>query len=108
MPETPVKEPVAIVGMGCVLPDAPGVEAFWANVLAGRSSVREVPRERWDPDLFWSADKSAPDKTYAKIGSFVADDAFQPLEFRMPPGVVAQIDPSQRWALSATRQALKD
>ncbi|MCA1819790.1 MAG: hypothetical protein LC620_07060, partial [Halobacteriales archaeon] len=102
------KEPIAIIGLGCVLPDAPDVATFWSNLLAGKSSIREVSHERWDPKLFWSPDKSAPDKTYAKIGSFVDNDAFNPLDFRMPPGVVVQIDPSQRWALSATRQAFKD
>ncbi|MES2154544.1 MAG: SDR family NAD(P)-dependent oxidoreductase [bacterium] len=108
MPDYVTKEPIAIVGVGCVLPDAPDVPTFWANVLAGKSSIREVPVTRWNPALFWSADKSAPDKTYAKIGAFVADNAFNPLDFRMPPGVVVQIDPSQQWALAATRQALKD
>jgi malonyl CoA-acyl carrier protein transacylase len=107
-PELVSKEPIAIIGLGCVLPDAPDVATFWANLLAGRSSIREVSRERWDPNLFWSPDKSAPDKTYAKIGSFVDNDAFNPLDYRMPPGVVVQVDPSQRWALSATRQAFKD
>ncbi|HET6399360.1 MAG TPA: polyketide synthase, partial [Candidatus Thermoplasmatota archaeon] len=102
------KEPIAIVGLGCVLPDAPDVETFWNNLLAGKDSVREVPKSRWDPALFWSADKASPDKTYAKIGAFVSDDAFNPLDYRMLPASVVQIDPSQRWALAATRQALKD
>ena len=57
------KEPIAIIGLGCVLPDAPDVKSFWDNVLAGKSSIREVPTERWDPALFYDTDKSAPDKT---------------------------------------------
>src|ERR1041385_1852478 len=96
-PETVLKEPIAIVGVGCVLPDAPDVATFWTNILAGKSSIREVPATRWNPSLFWSADKAAPDKTYAKIGAFVSDNAFNPLDYRMPPGVVVQIDPSQQW-----------
>jgi malonyl CoA-acyl carrier protein transacylase len=107
-PEHAPKEPVAIIGLGCVLPDAPDAKSFWDNVLAGRSSIREVPKDRWDPDLFFDQDKSAPDKTYTKIGGFVLNDAFSGLDYRMPPSTVAQIDPVQRWALSATRQAFKD
>jgi malonyl CoA-acyl carrier protein transacylase len=106
--ESVSKEPIAIVGMGCVLPDAPDVATFWANILAGKSSVQEVTKDRWDPDVFWSADKDAPDKTYAKIGAFVHNDAFNPLDYRMPPRAVEQMDPSQLWALSATRQAILD
>ncbi|MEK6985341.1 MAG: SDR family NAD(P)-dependent oxidoreductase [Candidatus Thermoplasmatota archaeon] len=107
MTEFVSKEPVAIIGLGCVLPDAPDVATFWDNVLAGISSIREVPHERWNPALHWSADKTLPDKTYAKIGGFVLNDAFNGLDYRMPPTTVAQIDPVQRWALAATRQALK-
>jgi malonyl CoA-acyl carrier protein transacylase len=102
------KEPVAIIGLGCVLPDAPDVKRFWDNVLAGKSSIREVPKDRWDPALYYSTDKSQPDTTYTKIGGFVTDDNFSGLDYRMPPTTVAQIDPVQRWALSATRQAFKD
>src|SRR5688572_24398869 len=102
------KEPVAIIGLGCVLPDAPDVRTFWDNLLAGRSSIREVPKDRWDPALYFDADKSVVDKTYTKIGGFVLNDAFNGLEYRMPPSTVAQIDPVQRWALASTRQALKD
>ncbi len=106
--ETVRNEPIAIIGLGCVLPDAPDVKAFWDNILAGRSSIREVPHDRWDPALFYSADKSVPDMTYTKIGGFVTDDNFSGLDYRMPPKTVEQIDPSQRWVLSAARQALKD
>jgi malonyl CoA-acyl carrier protein transacylase len=102
------KEPIAIVGLGCVLPDAPDVQTFWDNVLSGKSSIREVPKDRWDPALYYSTDKSVQDATYTKIGGFVTNDAFNGLDYRMPPSTVAQIDPVQRWALSATRQAFKD
>src|SRR5690242_13939028 len=85
IPETVSREPIAIVGLGCVLPDAPDVATFWQNLLEGKSSIREVAKERWDPALFWSPDKSAADKTYAKIGAFVTDDAFQPLDYKVPP-----------------------
>ncbi|HJQ92987.1 MAG TPA: polyketide synthase, partial [Candidatus Thermoplasmatota archaeon] len=107
-PEHAPKEPIAIIGLGCVLPDAPDAKAFWDNVLAGKSSIREVPKERWDPSLYFSADKSQPDTTYTKIGGFVLNDNFSGLDYRMPPSTVAQIDPVQRWALSASRQAFKD
>ncbi|MEB3329643.1 MAG: beta-ketoacyl synthase N-terminal-like domain-containing protein, partial [Candidatus Sericytochromatia bacterium] len=39
--------PVAIVGAGGVFPDASGLDALWANVLAGRSAAGPVPPGRW-------------------------------------------------------------
>ena len=39
--------PVAVVGQGCVLPDALAPGALWENVAAGRSAVRDAPEGRW-------------------------------------------------------------
>ena len=33
---------VAIVGYGCVLPDAPSPEIFWENARAGKSALRPL------------------------------------------------------------------
>ncbi len=107
MSDTVTKEPIAIIGLGCVLPDAPDIPTFWNNLVEGRNSIREVPPTRWDTALYYDSAKT-PDKTYAKIGAFVSDDNFQGLEYRMPPQVQKQVDQSQQWALSAARQALLD
>ena len=34
-----MKEPTAIIGMGCVYPQANNVKAFWENLLAGKKST---------------------------------------------------------------------
>ena len=56
--------PVAVVGVGAIMPDAPDADAFWANIRNGRYSITETPTERWDPALYYDPDPSAPDKTY--------------------------------------------
>ncbi|WP_172383282.1 SDR family NAD(P)-dependent oxidoreductase [Streptomyces sp. MNP-20] len=38
---------VAVVGMACRLPGAPGLDAYWELLSEGRRAVREVPAERW-------------------------------------------------------------
>ena len=40
-------EPIAIIGVGAILPDAPDAEAFWQNVIDTHVSIREVPEHRW-------------------------------------------------------------
>jgi 3-oxoacyl-(acyl-carrier-protein) synthase len=43
--------PVAITGIGCVLPGARDVDAYWRNVLEGDSAIREretLETEAWD------------------------------------------------------------
>ncbi|GII05555.1 type I polyketide synthase [Planobispora takensis] len=103
-------EPVAVVGVGAIMPDAPDAAAFWANVKGGRYSISDVPAERWDPALYYDPDPKAPDKTYSRIGGWVREFPWDPLGWRLavPPTVAAQLDDGQKWAISASRAALLD
>jgi acyl transferase domain-containing protein len=69
-----------------------------------------VPKQRWDPELYFDADPRAPDKTYSKIGGWVRDWDWSPLEWRLPipPRVGDAIDDAQKWAVACTRAALLD
>jgi acyl transferase domain-containing protein/acyl carrier protein len=101
---------VAIVGAGAVMPDAPNVAEFWKNITAGRYSIAEVPPDRWDPALFYDSDRSAPDKTYSKIGGWVRECQWEPFQWKLaiPPKVAEAMDDGQRWAIACTRAALLD
>ena len=104
------RQPIAIVGLGAILPDAPDVAAFWENLRQGRYSIREATAERWDPADYWDPDPKAPDKTYSKIGGWVRDWRWDPIAWRLPipPRVAEQMDLTQKWAVAAARQTLAD
>jgi acyl transferase domain-containing protein len=101
---------VAIVGMGAVMPDAPNAPAFWNNIKTGRDCITEVPKDRWDPALYYDPDRSAPDKTYSKIGGWVREYPWDPFRWKMaiPPKVADAMDGAQRWAIACAREALLD
>ena len=101
---------VAIVGVGAVLPDAPNASAFWENIKTGRYSISDVSPDRWDPEFYYDADHSVPDKTYSKIGGWVREHVWEPMKWHLaiPPRVVDAMDESQKWAISCTREALED
>ena len=101
---------VAIVGVGALMPDAPNAPKFWQNVREGRYSIKEVIRERWDPDLYYDPDPKAPDKTYSKIGGWVRDWEWDPLKWKLPipPRVSVAMDLTQKWAVVTAREALSD
>ncbi|MEO1055909.1 MAG: beta-ketoacyl synthase N-terminal-like domain-containing protein, partial [Actinomycetota bacterium] len=105
-----VERAIAIVGVGAVLPDAPNVDAFWNNLTGGRYSISDVDPTRWNPDFYYDPDRQATDKTYSKIGGWVRDWDWSPLEWRLPipPKVAGAMDRTQQWAVSAARQALAD
>src|SRR5580704_10281218 len=66
---------IAIVGYGSLLPEADGSEAFWQNLLAARSSIRELPEGIWDCGHYFSADPKAADKSASPCAGFVAEAA---------------------------------
>ncbi len=105
-----VQRAVAVVGVGAVLPDAPDATTYWENLKAGKYSITEVPADRWDPSLYFDPDPKAPDKTYSTIGGWVREANFSPLEWRMPipPKVSDAMDPTQKWSIAASREALLD
>ena len=103
-------EPVAIVGVSAILPDAPDAPTYWDNITRGRYSISEVLPSRWDPALYFDDDHAAPDKTYSKIGGWVRDWEWDPLAWKLPipPKVSAAIDDGQKWAIACTRALLAD
>lgn len=106
----PELKPVAIVGMGAVMPDAFDVPTFWNNIKTGRYSIIDVPADRWIASSYFDANPAATDKTYSKIGSWVRGFKFETLKWgiAIPPKVITQMDEAQQWAIAASRQALLD
>ena len=39
-------EPIAIVGISAIMPDAPDADTFWGNIRNGVYSISDVPTER--------------------------------------------------------------
>jgi acyl transferase domain-containing protein len=100
--------PIAIVGMACRFPGAPDKERFWDNLARGECAIREVPRERWDPALFYSPEPG-PGRTNSKWGGFVDGiDLFDPAYFRINESLALQMDPLQRLMLETSLLATLD
>ncbi|MFJ3892416.1 SDR family oxidoreductase [Streptomyces sp. NPDC090083] len=105
-PEAPAPLDIAVVGMACMFPQAPDLPTFWANILGGRDSVDEVPPDRWDPAVHYSADKGGA--TPSKWGGFLPRIPFDPLRYGIPPASLGSIEPVQLLALEAARRSLED
>ena len=103
-------EPIAVVGVSAIMPDAPDGTTFWANIRDGRYSISDVPGDRWDPELYYDPDPHAPYKTYSRIGGWVREFDWDPLAWKLPvpPAVGSQLDDGQKWAIAAARTALLD
>jgi acyl transferase domain-containing protein/NADPH:quinone reductase-like Zn-dependent oxidoreductase/acyl carrier protein len=102
---------VAIVGIGCRFPGGvftPG--QYWDFMLRRGDGVVEVPRERWNTDLFYDPDPAAPGRAYTRHGGFVTRSPwdFDAEFFGISPREAEVMDPQQRWVLEVAWEALDD
>lgn len=103
------KEPIAVVGIGLRFPGSSTPEAFWDQILSGRSGICEVPEERWRRvSDYYDPDRTKADKSYTRIGGFIKDFEFDPLKYRIPPTVACKMDRTQQLAVACAGDALED
>ncbi|MGK2945305.1 MAG: beta-ketoacyl synthase N-terminal-like domain-containing protein, partial [Desulfuromonadales bacterium] len=100
--------PLAIVGIGCLFPQAEDKGTFWTNIKNGTDAIIEVPESHWRSDDYFDPDPKAADKVYAKYGGFLAPVDFNPMEYGVLPNALEAIDTSQLLGLVAVDQALQD
>ena len=63
----PVSE-VAIIGISGRFPQARDLESFWDNLKNGKDCISEVPKDRWDHDAYYDADKTAAGQSLQQNG----------------------------------------
>ncbi|WP_414640714.1 SDR family NAD(P)-dependent oxidoreductase [Archangium sp.] len=101
--------PIAIVGLAGRFPGADDVETFWENLLAGRSSITEVPAERWDHGRIFAPSSKTPGTTRSRWGGFLSDvDRFDTYFFQMTPRDAELADPQERLFLETAYGALEN
>ena len=102
---------IAVIGLAAIFPGAGDTETFWANIVAGKNAIREVPPERWSAETYYDAAAVGADagkKTPCKWGGFLDNVPFDPLAYGIPPKSLSSIEPVQLLALEIARRALAD
>lgn len=104
----PGQEPIAIVGMGCVYPQAADLRAYWKNILGKVDAVSEAP-EDWNGSDYLDPDSGENDRIYTNRGGFLRDLArFDPLRHGVMPNSVDGGEPDQFLALEIAADAVED
>jgi len=101
---------VAIVGVGGIFPRCPDLARFWANVVEGVATTREVPPGRWrlEPQDAYDPRVGLPDHVYSTRGCFVEGFRFDPEGLDLDPNLVARLDLVYHLSLHAARAAWRD
>ncbi|HWU04872.1 MAG TPA: beta-ketoacyl synthase N-terminal-like domain-containing protein, partial [Streptomyces sp.] len=104
----PRQVPIAVVGVGALVPGEHGADGFWRTVVSGRDLITDVPAARWLVEDYYDPDPAAPDKTYARRGAFLSDAGFDPMAFGIPPNTLGATDTVQLLALTVAERVLAD
>uniref|UniRef100_A0AAU3H2L8 SDR family oxidoreductase n=1 Tax=Streptomyces sp. NBC_01401 TaxID=2903854 RepID=A0AAU3H2L8_9ACTN len=104
----PRQVPIAVIGIGALMPGDQGADGFWRTVLSGRDLITDVPADRWLVEDYYDPDPRVPDKTYARRGAFLSDVAFDPLAYGIPPNSLSATDTVQLLALTVAEQVIAD
>ncbi len=104
------REPIAIIGIGCVLPGgADSPEAFWSLLSEARDAIVAVPADRWNIAAHFDPDPAIPGKTVARRGGFIDGiSKFDAAFFGISPREAALMDPQHRLLLRCAWEALED
>ncbi|UUA75645.1 type I polyketide synthase [Bacillus amyloliquefaciens] len=105
----PYIQDIAVIGLSGRYPGADHVDELWENVKAGRHSITEVPKDRWDWKTFYNEERGKWGSIYSKWGGFLDDiDKFDPLFFRISPAEAERMDPQERLFLQTAYSSIED
>lgn len=100
-------QPIAITGLSCRFPQAPGKEAYWQMLCKGQNIISSMPEERWE--LLKGSVAALRDPTHPYWGGFLQNvAAFDAYFFGISPREAARIDPQQRLLLEVAYEAFED
>jgi acyl transferase domain-containing protein len=100
--------PAAIIGMACLFPGAPDLDAYWKNLRAGFDAITEVPATRIDP-VFFDEKARGAERFYCRRGGFVdAFASFDATSFGVMPVAARGAEPDQLLALQVAARAMAD
>mgnify|MGYP005834515459 CR=1 FL=1 len=104
-----ISDPVAIVGIGGVMPMSEDLEEFWKNLLNGVDMISEIPPDRWDWKEYYGDPTKDENKTNIKFGGFMKEvDKFDAAFFGISPVEAELMDPQQRIMLQVVWKVIED
>ncbi|KAL4788900.1 hypothetical protein BDV19DRAFT_397776 [Aspergillus venezuelensis] len=99
---------IAIIGFSGRFPEADDNEAFWQLLAAGLDVHKEIPKDRFDPWLYYDPTGKKKNSSAVTKGCFVRHpDLFDARFFGMSAREAEQTDPAQRLALMTAYEAME-
>lgn len=102
-------EPIAVIGIGGILPGANNLEEYWDNLMQEKSLIREIPPERWTWQSTHLTELSESEQECLKWGGFIENvDQFDSKFFNITPLEAELMDPQIRLLLQTVWHTVED
>lgn len=102
----PKKSKIAVVGTASLFPGSVDDRDFWRNIRLGKDLITDVPPTHWLAEDYYDPNAGKAGKVCAKRGAFLPAVDFDPLEFAIPPKLLASIDTVQLLSLRTAKKLL--
>ncbi|PPQ47410.1 polyketide synthase [Paenibacillus peoriae] len=88
---------IAVIGVSGKYPGAENLQEFWSNLQESKDCITEVPKDRWEHDLYFDKERNKPGKTYCKWGGFMERISLsEPAFFHLTPYEISLMDPMEQ------------
>ncbi|MCS5554035.1 MAG: beta-ketoacyl synthase, partial [SAR324 cluster bacterium] len=103
-------QPIAVIGLSCLFPEADTPKQFWENLLQDKNSCTPAIEENLeaDPSRYSADKKGVVDKFYSSRGGYIRDFSMNPEGFLLPPETIKKLGSTFQWPLHTAREALLD
>ncbi|KAJ6445401.1 Protein phosphatase 2C [Purpureocillium lavendulum] len=99
---------IAIIGFSGRYPEADNNDEFWDLLFAGLDVVKEIPKSRFDPWLYYDPTGKKKNTSGVTKGCFVKTPwMFDARFFGLSPREAEQADPAQRLAMMTAYEAME-
>jgi acyl transferase domain-containing protein len=100
---------IAIIGVACRLPGAPGISDLWDVLITERDTIRRMSTKRFDVDEIYQRNPARRVRIEKLVGGFLDDiDMFDAKFFGISPWVATRLDPQERMLLETSWEAVED
>ncbi|MBK6741998.1 MAG: nitronate monooxygenase [Hydrogenophilales bacterium] len=101
-------EPIAIVGVGVLIPGADSLEEHFYNLLMKRCFIRDMPDDRFKRSDYLTDDPDDRSRSYSGLAGLIGELDKDLSMFRIPPRVAKELAGFQIIALRCAHRALTD
>ena len=103
-------QPIAVIGLSCLFPEAKTPEDYWKNLLQEKDSCTSAAATDMDadPSRFFAEKKGTPDKYYCARGGYINDFKMDPDGYLLSAEIIEKLGETFQWPLHVSREALRD